>query len=117
MMDKELLAKWIAALRSGEYKQTRNRLRDSRGYCALGVLCDVIDPTAWKRSVYTGGWVWHGNETALPPRIAKEVGMQPTSLSFHHPIADGRSITDLNDRCGSTFIHIAEVLESSNDIR
>lgn len=40
-MDAELKAKWIAALRSGEFKQTRGYLKDDAGYCCLGVLCKV----------------------------------------------------------------------------
>lgn len=41
-MDAELKAKWIDALRSGEYKQARATLRDNSGaYCCLGVLCKV----------------------------------------------------------------------------
>lgn len=42
-MPKELLAKWLAALRSGEYKQVDKVLYDSHvgGYCCLGVLQHV----------------------------------------------------------------------------
>jgi hypothetical protein len=39
--NRELFQKWINALRSGEYKQTRQSLHDDKGYCCLGVLCDV----------------------------------------------------------------------------
>lgn len=31
---------WIKALRSGEYKQCRNKLKDGESYCCLGVLND-----------------------------------------------------------------------------
>ncbi len=41
-MDKELKVKWVAALRSGKFEQTRNVLRGaSGGFCCLGVLLDV----------------------------------------------------------------------------
>ena len=42
-MDPELKAKWIAALRSGEYKQGKNRLHsnEDNSFCCLGVLCEV----------------------------------------------------------------------------
>jgi hypothetical protein len=47
-MNKEIMQKWVAALRSGEYKQIDGRLRsyepDECGkysYCCLGVLCDL----------------------------------------------------------------------------
>ena len=35
------LNEWVPALRSGNYKQTRERLRDENGYCCLGVVCDI----------------------------------------------------------------------------
>lgn len=41
-MDAELKAKWVKALRSGEYKQGHGRLKTAEGgYCCLGVLCAV----------------------------------------------------------------------------
>jgi hypothetical protein len=40
-MNKIVKKKWLNALRSGEYKQTSECLRDSNGYCCLGVLCEV----------------------------------------------------------------------------
>ncbi len=47
-MDQEVKAKWIAALKSGKYKQGRDRLRGPKDkFCCLGVLCDVIDSTKW----------------------------------------------------------------------
>ena len=43
-MDKKLKAKWIAALRSGRFKQHRNQLTgDAPGaYCCLGVLSRLL---------------------------------------------------------------------------
>lgn len=50
-MDKELKDKWVAALRSGEYKQTKGKFHDTTretgGYCCLGVLCEVAKPEEW----------------------------------------------------------------------
>ena len=39
-MDKKLKAKWVKALRSGEFKQARQRYfdNDTNGYCCIGVL-------------------------------------------------------------------------------
>lgn len=46
-MDATLKTKWVAALRSGNYKQGRLFLEDQEGgYCCLGVLCVVLgEPT------------------------------------------------------------------------
>lgn len=40
-MNADLKAKWVAALRSGDYKQTEGLLFRDGAFCCLGVLCDV----------------------------------------------------------------------------
>lgn len=40
-MNEDIKQRWVAALRSGEYSQTREVLKDSCGYCCLGVLTDL----------------------------------------------------------------------------
>lgn len=50
-MDKELKTKWVAALRSGKYKQGRGEYRSDDGcYCALGVLLNVMAHYGWAYS-------------------------------------------------------------------
>jgi hypothetical protein len=55
-MNKEIKEKWITALRSGEYKQCRNKLikvkNDQRSFCCLGVLTDL----AIKEGVISDNW-------------------------------------------------------------
>lgn len=41
-MKKSHAMKWINALRSGKYKQTKNYLRNSQGYCCLGVANEIF---------------------------------------------------------------------------
>lgn len=45
-LPKRFKAKWITALRSGEYKQGSIYLHDKEEntYCCLGVACRIIDP-------------------------------------------------------------------------
>lgn len=45
-------AKWIAALRSGDYSQGRSRLRTQEGYCCLGVACEV-----YRQETGEGQWL------------------------------------------------------------
>lgn len=40
-MDPNVKARWVEALRSGKYRQTREALKDRDGHCCLGVLCDL----------------------------------------------------------------------------
>lgn len=46
-MDKKLKARWVKALRSGRYSQTREMLKDGNGYCCLGVLLSVSKAGRW----------------------------------------------------------------------
>jgi hypothetical protein len=45
---KHVAKKWVAALRSGKYDQTRRVLSNSEGYCCLGVLCDIAPKAVGK---------------------------------------------------------------------
>lgn len=49
-MDKELKAKWVEALRSGEYAQDEGCLKSPHGYCCLGVLREVAGHDALPES-------------------------------------------------------------------
>lgn len=40
-MNPVIRTRWADALRSGDYEQTKGSLNDGKGYCCLGVLCDL----------------------------------------------------------------------------
>jgi hypothetical protein len=50
-MDPEIKAKWITALRSGQYQQVTSYLRTTQGFCCLGVLCDILEPQLWRKPI------------------------------------------------------------------
>lgn len=78
VMNREIKAQWLSALRSGKYKKTKNRLKSETGFCCLGVLCDITNPKGWKK-----GWgnshnfIHHEscNDTFLPDELRKEAGI------------------------------------------
>lgn len=41
-MKKNVADKWVAALRSGKYRQGRGRLYDGERFCAIGVLHELF---------------------------------------------------------------------------
>jgi hypothetical protein len=41
MIRPEIKTKWVNALRSGKYSQTKSCLKDDKGFCCLGVLTDI----------------------------------------------------------------------------
>ena len=110
-MDAELKAKWIEALRSGNYDQGQFLLRDANdNFCCLGVLADLIG-LPW-RFVEAGGASGgvahydvpdglHTNNGCIPERVAEEIGL----LHF----ASTR-LMGMNDR-GKSFAEIAQWIE------
>ena len=98
-MNKELKAKWIAALRSGEYPQTRQALRDDQGFCCLGVLCEVAGIPRFERDCgYDFGDPHQGEEAMLFGDLADQIPNQD-------------KLAKLNDDEGASFAVIADWIE------
>lgn len=115
-MNAEVKAKWVAALRSGEYKQAVRCLRSEDGFCCLGVLDDIHAKeigAEWRESGLTeGGKVTYGylgDDAILAPRVTLWAGMDMNSPYF---IEDGQTIelTVLNDN-GTPFTEIADLID------
>ncbi len=51
-MKKDIMQKWVKALRSGKYKQTTETLKGKNGFCCLGVLCDLSKQGKWQSQEY-----------------------------------------------------------------
>lgn len=115
----DIKAKWIAALRSGEYKQGIGCLHESDEYCCLGVLCDLHAKATrndWNGDLYLGeGYTlpspvqkWAGLRGEVP-----EVGEDSIALTVYN---DGRSKEDAANFClpevePKTFPEIADLIE------
>ena len=69
IMNPDVKAKWVAALRSGEYEQGRVYLHDEDDrYCCLGVLCAIAPATVnVKRNVdgRVAGQTLHTQRTVM----------------------------------------------------
>lgn len=119
----------VAALRSGEYKQTHGGLRDQKGYCCLGVACDVYHKETgegeWRDgpldlSYYrfvTPGGPSEGEPAVLPQAVEEWLGFTSESGDFttvDYRDSEGElpeSLIGLNDR-GRSFEEIADTIES-----
>jgi len=117
-MNEVIKQQWLAALRSGEYDQGRDRLRtDDGAFCCLGVLCDLhANATGSKWDSVDEDASYLGSETALPPAVqlwaeldsedggkVRIGGDEPVWLAAHN---DG----DLT-RAKRTFLEIADAIE------
>jgi hypothetical protein len=117
-MNPQIRARWVAALRSGQYRQGYEYLRDKTGgLCCLGVLCElavadgVIPPP--ERHPLDGSWLYGEYDTELPESVMSWAGLAHTNPVA--PAQRGASLSQLNDGTeegGSwTFAQIADVIE------
>jgi hypothetical protein len=115
-MNPEVKKKWIAALRSGEYKQGKYRLWSYVDtYCCLGVLCDLHAKETGNEWVEHVGHEYLGQRTSLPAAVCKWAGV-PTLTGYGGGITaiiDGqpKNLIVLNDADRYSFAQIADVIE------
>lgn len=62
------MQKWVKALRSGKYKQTKSELKDNNGYCCLGVLCEISGKSEFTKS-NTGEFSFDEQTSILPASV------------------------------------------------
>ena len=110
---------WLAALRSGTYKQIEGKLRDNDGYCCLGVACELHDATKWEEGA--GGWeYWPEDPTRAieddGERIDEDMGvveLSPSLLEWLGLTDEGhRILASMNDN-GKSFSQIADTVEKN----
>jgi hypothetical protein len=106
-MNHDIKARWVEALRSGEYEQGVEVLRNRRGqYCCLGVLCDISGRGDWlPRNPYA--YSYCGVIGALPDSVMHWAQLK--SADPHIGKFD-RTLSNLNDR-GLSFEDIADIIE------
>jgi hypothetical protein len=101
-----IIKHWVAALRSGEYRQGAGRLKatvQGEGqYCCLGVLADL----AVKAKVIK---TFKGHAAFPSKKVIKWAGLNSVDGSY----AD-RSLANENDG-GNSFKQIARIIESKPD--
>lgn len=114
-MDADLKAKWVKALRSGEYRQAQQILRANNGskqMCCLGVLCNLVDPTKWIEGEFTN------RETLEPCRFAyvddSQTAMPPEMVFRASGLSRAAAIylAKKNDS-GASFHELADYIEQN----
>lgn len=110
-MKSEVKEQWVAALRSGKYKQTRNCLRDTDGFCCLGVLCDLHARETNNEWVPTigGGSSYLERRVVLPLEVMVWAGL-PDNDPCAGDDYNNETLGGINDM-GVTFNKIADLIE------
>jgi hypothetical protein len=113
-MNKDLKEKWVAALRSGKYKQGKRNLRRGDYYCCLGILCDIIDPTQWRLFDENTKYAYGNNHSTalLPTTTLIKTDIYSINPTVHLPgESEDITLAKLNDS-GYTFEQIADLIEA-----
>lgn len=128
-MNPEVKAKWLAALRSGEYEQAKEHLKCGTGFCCLGVATDL-----YIKDAGNGGWVADEDGVerfayreeleggVLPRAVMSWMGLEQRNPDVEVPVAEEdqsifngptrrTDIAELNDG-GATFLEIADIIEA-----
>lgn len=102
---KEVLRRWVKALRSGEYEQSHGCLRtDFRGksFCSLGVLCDLAAKDGgakWER--FGDAHYYRKSATSLPDVMVKFLDLRGHMFN----------LVEMNDYLKWNFKQIAGYIE------
>lgn len=112
--NKENLQKWVAALRSGKYKQGREKLKQpgligEPKYCCLGVACDISEVGSWDNLFYRVGDEFHSGK--LPSAVAQWLGVESNPTLFSELVGRPSSAIELNDKFMNSFTGIADAIE------
>jgi len=133
-MDKVIKEQWLAALRSGKYEQTSEKLCDGTAYCCLGVLGDLyakqhninwvskidtdIDETVHTlldaefllpSAVMRWAVVDEDPKVNIPDNIIAVLSVD----RCHLVINKQTYVSVLNDNVGLTFNELADLIEAS----
>ena len=114
-MKKKIAKKWVAALRSGEYKQGKDVLADTcrTQHCCLGVLCEVAIKGGLEVTVETPpghSAIFDNSKAFLPVSVADWAGMKTRLGDIPDEGSTVLSLMGMNDG-GHTFSSIADVIE------
>jgi hypothetical protein len=118
-MNKDVIRKWVDALRSGKYPQTRGALTrinfgDSKySYCCLGVLCELasaegvcLKQDELYSDSHQGFVVYNETSSTLPDAVISWAG-----LDSYNPRISGKYLSELNDVYLLSFSDIADLIE------
>ena len=127
-MNDAVKQKWVEALRSGKYRQAKQRLHLEDGsMCCLGVLCDLYikeHPNAeWEKREHAkidvdgkqlACYELFQDSSILPYTVSTWAGLKNNS---HNPYVNykGKSkvLTEMNDKLDCDFNTIADAIEES----
>lgn len=119
--------RWFVALRSGDYKQTKEYLSiivdDAQHFCCMGVACHLGKIPTLEHNIYSlpdGTYITYGedeydNDEAMSETTLPTIGQQWLGVTSSDPEVNlpsgSESLATLNDSRGWSFEQIADAVE------
>lgn len=131
-LKQDIKARWVAALRSGNYQQGHRALRTgSNHFCCLGVLCDLaakdgVAECEWQQGSEYSMWgatgvlpnvvvQWAFDESCAPEMLEADRMWFMRDPMLSVPGGTDMTLASMNDGCGSrqpaSFDYIANLIE------
>lgn len=101
-LTQELKERWVAALRSGEYKQGKSRLCRRKRYCCLGVLAEIQGELKKGNVYYSQGPDDCGHSGFLADEFERD---------FHYLSRDTQMYLATKNDKGESFEDLADYIE------
>ena len=127
-MKKNIMKKWVKALRSGEYDQGTGCLaqEDESGnhqFCCLGVLCNIMQEETGElkignyQSGLTNAYVYSYDDEVgvLENKVMEWSGIKDNNGAFKYKNNHSVDLASLNDK-GKTFEEIADIIEKNYEV-
>jgi hypothetical protein len=99
-VQEEIKTKWVAALRSGAYKQAKYEFFNGECHCAIGVLLDISGEGKWEENKKAGSYNFISEKAFVT--IFSDMKLAPTTRS---------NIMRMNDSEELSFVEIADHVE------
>ena len=112
MVNTKFIRKWVDALRSGTFKQGREKLRSNRNrYCCLGVACELLPKKFNIKWVKEKGETLYGLD--LNKSEAEYYRLSPEILDYMgFDNFEETQLIRMNDEEKKSFAKIADFLET-----
>lgn len=110
-MKKKKLISWIEALRSEKYLKSEGALKNEKGFCPFGVLCDISGLGSWISDPYSTKYQYLGQINYLPKEVRAWAGISDKEIGELTAY-----MIVYNDQVKLSFSEIAMLLEKKYKI-
>lgn len=110
-MKKDIMDRWVIALRSGKFEQAQHRLQTFLGNCCLGVLCSLASMEGvceLKEDGDSYNYKFDEDLEKLPKSVQRWAGIN-SELGIIPSLET--NLASLNDRDNLNFNQIADIIE------